>query len=469
MEETYDPDDWERFRRLAHRMVDETIDHLATLRDRPVWQPIPDEVRASFQAPVPREGCGEEAAYDEFRRRIQPYPNGNLHPRFFGWVQGNGTPLAMMCEMLAAALNPHMAGFDQAPALVEHEVLRWLAELMGFPAGSSGVLVTGGTMANTLGLAVARHAKAGFDVRDRGLSGGPRLVMYGTGETHSWARKASELLGIGGAGYRRLERLEREPLLAAIRKDREEGHRPFCLVGTAGTVNTGESDDLAMLADLAREEGLWLHVDGAFGALAYLSPKLRPRVAGLDRADSVGFDLHKWGYLPFECACLLVRDAALHTGTFATTAAYLEHTTRGPIAGGLPFNDRGMDLTRGFKALKVWMTFQAHGVDKLVRLIEQNVDQAATLGRLVEARPELELAAPVHLNVVCFRHRGSDALNEEILLRLQESGLASPSGTRLGGRYVIRACIVNHRTRREDLDLLVDAVVRIGAGIQTGS
>lgn len=459
MEETFDPDDWEQFRRLAHRMVDETIDHLRTLREKPVWQPIPGEVRASFQAALPREGKGEEAAYDEFRRRILPYPNGNLHPRFFGWVQGNGTPLAMMADMLAAAMNPHMAGFDQAPALVEHEVLRWLAELMGFPAEASGVMVTGGTMANTLGLAVARHAKAGFDVRELGLAGGPRLKLYGSAETHSWAQKACELLGLGNAAFRRVEA---SGLREAIRRDREEGHKPFCLVGTAGTVNTGASDDLSALADLAAEEGLWLHVDGAFGALAYLSPRLRPRVSGLDRADSLGFDLHKWGYLPFECACVLVRDATLHRATFATAAAYLEHTVRGPIAGGLPFADRGMDLTRGFKALKVWLTFQAYGVDKMVRLIEQNVDQAAYLGRRIEERPELELVTPVHLNVVCFRHRGPDSLNEEILLRLQESGIASPSGTRLGGRHVIRVCIVNHRTRREDLDLMLDTVLRLG-------
>lgn len=473
-EETLDPADWEAFRALAHRMVDDTLHHLATLRDRAAWQPMPPAVRDGFREPLPRSGEGDEAAYAQFRERILPYPNGNLHPRFWGWVQGNGTPLGMMADMLASAMNPHLAGFDQAPALVEHQVVRWLAELFGFPADAGGVLVTGGTMANVLGLAVGRHARAGWDVREQGLRGGPMLTVYASTETHGWVRKAVEMMGMGRRALRSipvddLDRIDLDALAAAVRDDRAAGHRPICVIGTAGTVNTGASDDLAALADFCAAEGLWFHVDGAFGAWAYASDALRPRVAGMERADSLAFDLHKWGYLPFECACVLVRDAELHRATFASPAPYLAQTERGVIAGGLPFADRGIDLTRGFKALKVWMSFKAHGVDAITRLVEQNVAQARHLAARVEASSDLELLMPVQLNVVCFRYAPPDlpeaernAINQEILLRLQEDGIAVPSGTLVRGRYAIRAAIVNHRSRLEDFDALADAGERIG-------
>ena len=474
-EMTLDPDDWEEFRGLTHRMVDDVVGYLATLGERPAWQPMPDEVRRSFEGPVPRHGSGEEAVYEAFRRNVLPYPNGNLHPRFWGWVQGNGTPLGMMAEMLAAAMNPHLAGFNQAPARVEHQVLRWLAELMGFPPTASGVLVSGGSMANLLGLAVARHARAGFDVRREGLQGDrPRLTLYASSEMHGWLQKGVELLGLGDRAYRRIPvdeeyRIDLAALARAVQDDRAAGHRPICVLGTAGTVNTGAVDDLRALAAFCREQDLWFHIDGAFGAWAHLSEELRPLVAGLEAADSLGFDLHKWGYLPFECACVLVRDARAHRAAFALSASYLAEAERGVIAGGLPFAELGLDLTRGFKALKVWMSLKAYGTEKLARLIEQNVRQACYLAELVEADAELELLAPVTLNVVCFRYTAPgldqealDVLNREILLRVQESGVAVPSSTTLEGRFGLRVAITNHRSRREDFDVLVRVVLETG-------
>ena len=477
-EETLDPESWDRFRALAHRMLDDTLDHLATLRERPAWQPLPDRVRRALDEPVPRAGQGEEAVYEEFVRSVLPYTNGNRHPRFWGWVQGNGTPLGMMSDMLAAAMNPHMAGFTQAPARVEAQVVRWLAELMGFPPDAGGVLVAGGTLANVLGLAVARHAKAGWDVRAEGLQGErPLLTVYGSTEMHGWLGRGVELLGMGNRAFRRVPvggdfRVDPAALARMVAEDRAAGHLPICLVGTARTVNTGATDDLRALAGSCRREGLWFHVDGAFGALASLSDELRPVVAGLEEADSVGFDLHKWGYLPFECACVLVRDAEVHRAAFAMTASYLAVADRGVISDGLPFADRGVDLTRGFKALKVWMSLKAYGVDKLARLIEQNVGQARYLAARVEAHPELELLAPVPLNVVCFRYAPAgvpddvlDRVNAEVLLRLQERGIAVPSTTVLGGRFALRAAIVNHRSRRDDFDALVEGAASLGAEV----
>ncbi len=486
------PEEWRAFGALAHRMVDDMLAHLAALPQRPAWQPMPASVRAALAEPVPRDGIGAEAAYAHFAERVLPYPNGNLHPRFFGWVQGNGTPLGMMADMLAAGMNPHLAGFDQAPALVEQQVVDWLAALLGMP-GASGVLVSGGTMASTLGLAVARFVAmrdAGVDVRADGLQTWPdrrtppRLVFYGSVETHGWARKAAEFLGLGHRAFRAVpvdadNRIDVRALAAMVDEDRAAGALPFCVVGTAGTVNTGASDDLTALADYCRAQRLWFHVDGAYGALAYLSDALRPQVAGLERADSIGFDLHKWGYLPFECACMLVRNPAVHRAAFAYDTAstrYLATLTRGVIAGGLPFAERGLDLTRGFRALKVWLSFKAHGIDALVRCIEQNVAQTRYLVARIAAHPELELLAPAPLNVACFRYVPSgratwsdaelDAVNEEILLRLQERGVAVPSSTVLagpaGGRFALRAANVNHRTRRSDLDALVDGAVRLG-------
>jgi len=299
--------------------------------------------------------------------------------------------------------------------------------------------------------------------------------VYCSTETHNSIQKAVELPGIGGKARRKIPvdanfEIDIDALRNAVAADRAAGHRPIAVVGNARTVNTGATDNLEALATLARAEGMWFHVDGAFGALAALSPTLRPIIVGLERADSVGFDLHKWGYLPFEVGCTLVRDPAAHRAAFALSASYLSTLDRGPAAAGMPFSELGIQLTRGFRALKVWMALKTYGVRRIAEQIEQNVEQARYLADLVERHSQLELLAPPPLNVVCLRYAPAglddqqlNALNREILLRIQESGLAMPSHTMLNGRFALRCAIVNHRTRRDDLKMFVQAVLETGA------
>ncbi len=479
-EETLDPRDWEEVRALGKQMVDDMIEYLRTARDRPVWQPIPQNLSEAFQRPLPRSPRPLGEVYDSFKEQVLPYPTGNIHPRFWGWVMGNGTVTGMLAEMLAAGFNPNQGGGAQAGNLVESQVISWCKQMFGFPTVASGLLVSGGSMANLVGLTVARNTRAGYDVREEGV-GGPPLRIYASAEVHSCVQKAVELLGLGRKALR-LIRVKRDftvdvdEMRRAIREDREQGNRPFCVVGCAGTVNTGATDPLEALADLCGEEGLWFHVDGAFGALVALSPELRHIVKGVDRADSLAFDMHKWMYLPYEVGCTLVRDPQAHREAFALTPHYLEHTTRGIGGGDMWFSDYGVQLSRGFRALKVWMSIQEHGIDTFGRLIHQNVEQARYLQRLVLASPELELVADVPLNIVCFRYRGSltdpaaiDTLNKELLLRLHEGGVAAPSYTVIDGKYALRVCITNHRSRREDFDILVREVVRLGKDLLPAS
>jgi glutamate/tyrosine decarboxylase-like PLP-dependent enzyme len=478
-EETLDPEDWESMRALGHRMMDDMLDYMKTVRERPVWQHAPDRVKAHFKRPLPLDPQQPKEVYEEFLENVLPYPVGNLHPRFWGWVFGTGTVLGALAELLAAAMNTNSGDLAHHSALhVEKQVINWFKQMLGFPAAASGLLTSGCSAANLIGLAVARNAKAGFDLRREGIQAAPhKMMLYASREIHSSIQKAVELLGLGSDALRLVPvnddfQIDLEALKAAIARDREEGHLPFCVVGAAGTVNTGAIDDLNALADICQQEDLWLHVDGAFGAWAALALSVRNQVAGMERADSLAFDLHKWMYMPYEIGCVLVRREEEHRKAFSLTPAYLAHGEggRGLTGGDLPWlTDYGFQLSRGFRALKAWMSLKEHGIRKFGRLIQQNIDQARYLAELIAAAPELELMAPVTLNVVCFRHirpglddAALDALNKQILVELQEQGIAAPSGTIIRGRYVLHVAHTNHRSRREDFDILVREVIRIG-------
>jgi glutamate/tyrosine decarboxylase-like PLP-dependent enzyme len=455
-------------------MVDDMLSYLRKVGERPVWQPIPAEIKNSYSEPVPLQGAGAEAAYTEFQRTILPFPIGNIHPRFWSWVCGTGTPGAMLADMLAAAMNSNVHSGEQSPVYIEQQVISWLKQALGFPSEVSGVLVDGGSMANFVGLAVARSAKSPSYMKTKGLAAGPPLVMYASSETHSSVLKAVQTLGLGSEGLRFVRcnrdfQIDLDALRDSIATDRRQGHLPICLIGNAGTVNTGAIDDLPALAQLCREEDLWFHVDGAFGALAALAPSLRPMLRGMELADSLAFDLHKWMYMPYDVGCVLVRSPEKHREAFSYAAAYLDPHNRGITAGPIAFSQHALELSRGFRALKVWFSLKEHGLNSFSRLIEQNVAQVRYLAELVEAESDLELLAPVPLNILCFRFRGElrdeerlMELNREIVLRLQEQGIAAPSTTAIGGKFAIRVANTNHRTRREDFDLLVREVLRLG-------
>jgi aromatic-L-amino-acid decarboxylase len=465
-----DPADWPGLRAQAHRMLDDMLDYLESLRSRPVWQPMSDEVRAAFRAELPRAPTDLAEVHRDFLARVLPYAVDNVHPGFMGWVHGGGTVIGMLAEMLAGGLNANCGGRDHAPIAVEQQIALWLRQLVGFPAAASGLFVTGTSMANFVALLVARRAALGTAVRRAGLAAaGRKLVAYASTAAHSCIPRALDYAGLGSDALRLIpvdgdHRIDLAALRQAIASDRAAGATPFLLIGTAGTVDIGAIDDLAGLADLAAAERLWFHVDGAFGALGLMAPEIAPRLAGIERADSLALDFHKWAQVPYDAGFVLVRDGALHRDTFATTAEYLRREARGLAGGTFWPNDFGPDLSRGFRALKTWFTLRVYGTDALGAVIARSCRVAQHLAARIAAEPHLELLAPVPLNIVCFRYRGADpdALNAAIAADVQESGIAAPSTTRIDGKLAIRAAIFNHRTAERDVDALVDAVLRHG-------
>lgn len=473
-----DPTDWPAFRALAHRMLDDSLDHIAGRREQPVWQPMPDAVRASFDGPLPRRPEGLEAAYEDFRRTVVPYSMGNDHPRFWGWYMGPGNPVGNLADLLASVLNPNLGGADHAPVLVEQQVVRWCAEAVGYPTSASGLLVSGASEANLIGLAVARTARLGPQVRASGIPDGRRFGVYASSEVHSCHRKSVELLGLGESSLRTVAvrddfTMDVDALAAAVAADRVAGVEPLAVVATIGTINTGSVDDLMAIADLAEREGLWLHVDGAIGGFLALSSH-PDAVRGLERADSVALDLHKWMQAPIDVGLALVRDEAAHRATFSVVPSYLTHATRGLAGSEVWFNEYGIALSRGFRALRVWLALKAYGADAFGRVMDRNIAQAHALADRVDAHPDLERLAPVGCDVVCLRYAPADVppqrldeVNRELVLRIHESGVAIVSDTVIHGAVSVRVAISNHRTRNEDLELFLDTLHHLGAEVAT--
>ena len=468
-----DPQDWPAFRAQAHAMLDDMLGHIESIREQPVWRPMPPESHAQFAADLPTLPGRLEQAHKDFMRWVLPYGVGNLHPRFMGWVHGAGTAAGFLAEMLAGALNANVGGRSQAPVEVERQVVRWMAELIGFPEKASGLFLTGASAANFVAILVARQAKLGAAVRTRGVAAcGQGLTAYASRASHNCIVRGMEMCGLGSDALHLIPTAQDGTIdiaaaAAAIAADRAAGLRPFLLIGAAGTVDTGAIDDLAALADLAAQEGLFFHVDGAVGALGMMSAELAPLFAGLERADSVALDFHKWGQAPYDAGFVMVRDPALHLATFTSPADYLRREPRG-LAGGSPWPcDFGPDLSRGFRALKVWFTLKVYGARALGDAMLQTCRLADRLAARIDREAELERLAPAALNIVCFRYKGPDAnaLNAAIVVELQERGLAAPSTTVIDGRLAIRAAIVNHRTRGEDVDALVDNVLTIGRSL----
>lgn len=462
---TLDPADWSAFRALGHQMLDDMVDHLANLHTGPVWRPMPEAVRTGFTAPLPMSGAAPEALYARFQAEIQPYVTGNTHPRFMGWVHGGGNPVSMLAELLAGAMNANCGGRNHVGIAVERQVIAWAAEMLGMPAQTSGVLLTGSSMANFVAVLCARYKALGLQGRREGV-GGAKLTAYASAGVHRCVPGALDLAGLGSDSLRRIQmdenfQMDLPALRAAIAADRAAGHRPFLIIGTAGTVDVGAFDPLDALADLAGAENMWFHVDGAFGALATLSPTLKPATHGIARADSIAFDFHKWAQVTYDAGCVLVRDPEIELATFAQDTHYLAAAPRG-LAGGSPWPcDLGPDLSRGFRALKVWMTLSAYGADALGGIVDDCCALAQRLASHVQASPRLALLAPVKLNIICFGIEGfTDAQTASLVADLQEEGLFAPSTTIINGRMAIRAAIVNHRTNAQDIDALAAEILR---------
>ena len=475
--------DADEFRRLGHIAVELAAEHMFGMRERSVFTPMSGAERSVLmQAALPDAGMPPTRILELVRTRIMAHPMGNGHPRFFGWANSPPSSMGVLSDLLAAAVNPSCAGGDHAAIYVEHCALRWLMELIGFPTEHSrGILVSGGSVASLTCLAAARQRamqRAGWDVRKQGLFGAPRLALYVSDQGHSCLHKAAQLLGLGSDHVRVIAsgddyRMDVGALEAALAEDRAQGLVPFCVCGSAGTANTGAIDPLRELAALCAREGLWLHVDGAIGAIAALDSTLE-ELGALAQADSVALDPHKWMGIPVECGAALVRDARLLRETFSLVPAYLR-TETGHGFGGPPwFSEYGFQQTRGFRALKLWSTLLHLGREGMRRRVEQHRALARALAARIAQEPLLELLAEPELAIVCFRYTGLadpsparlDAFNKALVAQLQTEGEVFLTGTELKRGYALRVSIMHHATRATDLALLVQVLLNAAARLQ---
>lgn len=468
----------------GRRVADLVADYLRSVPRHPVWRPVAAEDRDWLLGQrLPATGRPLDDLVDDVRDRVLPYPMGNGHPRFFGWVNSPPSPAGVLVEPLATALDPSCAGGEHAGPLLERTVVRWLAELVGYPhPPGGGLLTSGASMATIVCLAAARQRAArrdGWNARADGLCGRPPLVLYASAEGHSCLRKAAELLGLGARRVRTVPvdaafRMDPVALRAAVAEDREAGLRPFCVAASAGTVNTGAVDPLAEIADVAAANDLWFHVDGAYGALGVLAAGAGPRYRGMERADSMALDPHKWLGVPVDCGCALLADPAPARDAFSLVPAYLRDDDAGELGW---FSEYGPEQTRPFRALRAWATLSHLGRDGVVALVERTTALARTLAGMVERADDLEPLAPVDTSVAAFRYRPPgdlppdrlDELNRAVPAEVQRRGRAFLTGTRLGGGSgpveALRACLLNPATTERDLEILLDEVRAAAASV----
>jgi glutamate/tyrosine decarboxylase-like PLP-dependent enzyme len=470
----------EDVRRLGYLSADAVAAHRAELTRRPVFGKVGDQA-ALFDEPVPEDGQPLETILEFVRQHVLPRPMGNSHPRFFGFINATADPVGTAADYLASAMNPNCWGGDHAAVHIENRVVRWLAELLGLPASAEGILASGGSMANFIALATARRAMTPGNVREDGVAAEAdrRPIVYASDQVHHCVDKAVDLLGIGTRQLRKIPvderfRIRVDVLTDAIAADRRAGLLPAIVVGNAGTVNTGAIDPLEELADLCAREGLWFHVDGAYGALAAISPKLRPLFAGLDRAHSLAADPHKWLYVPYEAGAVLVREAGRLADAFRKFPEYLASDPESPFPGPAWFAERGPELSRGFKALKVWMGLKRHGRKGYAAAIERDVALARFVWEEVRRRPDFEPLAESVLSIANFRFRPPEAalegaqldrLNRRIVNRLVGEGNFFLAPTILRGRASLRVSITNFRTTEDDLVFLLDEAARVGRAL----
>jgi aromatic-L-amino-acid/L-tryptophan decarboxylase len=449
--------------------------YLQRVDSGPVWRPIdPRDRDWLVNQPLPEQSRSLPDLIGDINAHVLPYPMGNGHRRFFGWVNSPPSTAGIAVEPLAVALNPSCAGGEHAGALLERTVLRWLAELVGYPDGG-GILTSGASMASIIALAAARNRAAqrrGLNIREEGLYDQPSLVIYASSEAHSCITKAVELIGMGRRWLRRISvndafAMDTARLASAIREDTEAGLVPCGVVATAGTVNTGAIDDLATIAQLAYDHGMWMHVDGAYGALAAANPGLRARFAGMDRADSIAIDAHKWLGVPIDSGALLVQDADVLRETFSLVPDYLRDETAGDIGW---WSEYGIEQTRPFRALRTWATIAHLGRRGISDLVRGTSIAAADLANLLGHTPDFELLAPVTTSVVAFRFTGTaaeepdiDRINRDIPTLVQRRGNAFLTGTVLRRRPALRACLLNPLVTEDDLRLLIDEIRAVGS------
>ena len=465
-------------RDLTDAMLDLWSELLERMGDLPVSRPFDAAaVAASAALPIRPEPLSVAELAALLRPLVMEQSTLCGHPGFMAYVSGSGTVPGAAADLLAAALNPNVGGWSLAPAATELELhlMRFMAEQFGLPAGAGGLMTSGGAASNLTAIKAARDARTDSDVRRDGVAG-LGLVLYASTEAHATIAEAADILGLGEAAVRAIPTdagysMRMDDLRRAVEDDILAGLHPFAVVATAGTTATGAVDPLPAVADLCAERGLWLHVDAAYGGAAMLAPELRPLLTGIERADSIAFDPHKWLYTPQSSACLLVRDPRHLRRSYSIDAAYVRDDAR--LSGrGTNIGELGPQWSRSWNALKVWLSLAAHGTDAYARRIAHDVELARYLDRRVREHPDLEPMCPVTLSIACFRYAPAaaglddaalDALNERLMIAIRRDGRAFPSNAELGGRYCLRACLVNHRTEADDIDALVDATVRLGA------